>query len=159
MQFEIDVSGEDLLSKDYTICVANDKIIKGFKFSEELIKILSSRYGQGFYKYKKSSKQKTIFKLRIYSIVIYKIIASINVKGNLDLKICRDFDGKEEEIKNNLKFLLGNLLNFDLSFEFTKLGKDSPAHNYAYLMRKDKNNQLKTYVKISLEEIEEFLKK
>lgn len=40
MEFEIDVSGEDLLSKDYTICVAdNNNIIKGFKFSDELVNI------------------------------------------------------------------------------------------------------------------------
>ena len=33
MNLEIDVSGEDLLSKDYTICIAdNNGIIKGFKF-------------------------------------------------------------------------------------------------------------------------------
>ena len=38
MDFEIDVSGEDLLNKNYTICIANkDSIIKGFKFSEELV--------------------------------------------------------------------------------------------------------------------------
>jgi hypothetical protein len=34
--FEIDVSGEDLLQKDYTVCIANkDSIIKGFKFGDE----------------------------------------------------------------------------------------------------------------------------
>lgn len=44
--FEIDVSGDDLLSKDYTICIA-DKYgtIKGFKFSNDLINTLCSKYG------------------------------------------------------------------------------------------------------------------
>ncbi len=34
MIFDIDVSGGDLLNKDYVICIANrDGIIKGFKFN------------------------------------------------------------------------------------------------------------------------------
>ena len=38
VEFEIDVSGEDLLSKNYVICIANrDGIIKGFKFKENLV--------------------------------------------------------------------------------------------------------------------------
>lgn len=49
--FEIDVLGKDLLSKDYTICIANkNNIIKGFKFSEKFVSNLSSRYGQGLYR-------------------------------------------------------------------------------------------------------------
>jgi len=37
MEFDIDVSGDDLLSRDYTICIADrDSIIRGFKFSLNL---------------------------------------------------------------------------------------------------------------------------
>jgi len=160
MNLEIDISGEDLLSKDYTICVAdNNNLIKGFKFSEKLVKILSSRYGQGFYTYKKSRKGKVLFKIRIYSIIIYYIIKSFNLKGELNLRICRDFDGKEQEIKNNLKYLLEEKLKLKCAFEFTKLGRHSHAHNYSYLMRKDKKNKLNTYININLENIEKWLKK
>ena len=57
MEFDIDVSGKDLLSKDYTICIANkDSLIRGFKLNEELVNILSSKYGQELYQYKKSNK-------------------------------------------------------------------------------------------------------
>jgi hypothetical protein len=74
MIFEVDVSGGDLLSKDYVICVANkDGLIKGFKVNNELINILSSRFGKEFYKYKKSKKDKSTFKVRIYCIVIYHL--------------------------------------------------------------------------------------
>ena len=60
-EFEIDVSGEDLLSKNYTICAADkDSVIKGFKFNEKLTNLLSSRYGQGLYKYHKSQKGKAL---------------------------------------------------------------------------------------------------
>lgn len=67
MKFEIDVSGEDLLQKEYAICITNKgNIIKGFKFSENVINTLCSRYGQGKYKYKKSQKGKATFKVRLY---------------------------------------------------------------------------------------------
>lgn len=160
MKLEIDVSGEDLLSKDYTICVAdNNGIIKGFKVPEGLVRIISSRYGQGLYKYKKSQKGKALLKIRIYSVIIYYIIKSLNIKEELNLKICRDFEGKEQEIKNNLNYFLSERLRLKCDFEFTTLGKNSQAHQYSYLMKKDKKNKLSTYVKINLEEIEKWLKK
>jgi hypothetical protein len=160
MRLEIDVSGDDLLNKDFVVCIAdNNGIIKGFKFPESLIKVLSSRYGQEFYRYKKSRKGKALFKIRIYSIIVYSIIKIIKPDKELNLKICRDFDGKEQEIKNNLKFFLEEQLGLNCNFEFAKLEKDSHAHHYSYLMRKDKKNQLKSYVSITLEEIEKWLKK
>lgn len=160
MKLDIDVSGEDLLSKDYTICIAeNNGLIKGFKFPDKLVKILSSRYGQGFYKYKKSRKGKTLFKIRVYSIIIYYIIKAIKPNKKVSLRICRDFDGKEQEIKNNLKYFLKELSGLEVDFEFVKLCKDSQAHQYSYLMKKDRKNKLNTYVKITIEEIEKGLKK
>lgn len=83
----------------------------------------------------------------------------MKIKEKLYLKICKDFDGKEQEIKNNLEFFLKNKLEIYYEIEFTRLGKDSQAHQYSYLMRKDKKNKLGTYAKISLEEIEKWLKK
>lgn len=159
VKFEIDVSGSDILEKNYTICVAdNNSIIKGFKFSKELCSILSSKYGQGLYKkYKKSQQGKVTFKLRLYSIAIYYIFKSLNIK-EFDLKICKDYDGKENDIKSNLKFLLEDRLNLKINeVIFTKLEKDSNAHIYADLMRKDKNNKLNTYTKIELKDFEKLL--
>ncbi len=161
MNFEIDVSGEDLLSKGYTICIAdNSSIIKGFKFNDELIKILSSRYGQGFYRYKKSKKGKSLFKMRLYSIVIYHLFKSIKPKREISLSVCKDFDGKENDIKENFKFFLEKKLglNFSDKIYFAKLGKNSNAHKYAFLMREDRKNKMSTYVKIKLEEFEKWLK-
>ncbi len=155
MFLEIDVSGEDLLSKDYTICVSDNwKLIKGFKFSDNFAKTLASRYGQGFYRYKKSRKGKALLKIRIYSVIIYQIIKSLETNENLCLRICRDFDGREQEIKTNLKYFLEEKLGLKCDFEFTRLEKNSQAHQYSYLMRKDNKNKMDTYVKISLKEIE-----
>jgi hypothetical protein len=40
MDWDIDVSGEDLLSKNYTICIADkDSTIRGFKFDEEIVNL------------------------------------------------------------------------------------------------------------------------
>jgi len=162
MEFEIDVSGEDLLSKNYVVCIANqDSIIKGFKFNEELIRILCSKYGQEFYRYKKSRKEKALFKVRIYSIIIYYLFKSIKFKGELSLTICKDFDGRENDIKENLKFFLDRILNLGVNdkIKFIRLDKESNAHKYASLMRQDKKNLMKNnYVKISLEDIEKWLK-
>ena len=66
-KFEIDVSGGDLLSKNYVICIANkDGIIKGFKFSDNIVSSLCARYGQRAYGYKKSKKGRSNFKICLY---------------------------------------------------------------------------------------------
>jgi len=160
-EFEVDVSGEDLLNKDYTICIAdNDGIIKGFKFDNELISILCSRYGQGIYRYKKSSRGKTMLKVRIYCVVIYYLIKSLNTKKDFSLTLCRDFIGWENEIKNNLEFLIKNIgIDLKEKINFTKLSSESNAHKYAYMMRIDDKNKMSTYIKISLEDFEKWLKK
>ena len=163
MKFEIDVSGMDLLNKNYVICIANkNKIIKGFKFDNKLISILCSRYGQKSYRYKKSKKGKSLFKIRLYCIIIYYLFKSLKQKKDLSLIICRDFSGKENEniIKKTLiHFLEKNLkYNLDNRINFTKLDKDSNAHRYAFLMRHDRKNKMNTYIKLTLEDIEKWLK-
>lgn len=159
--FEIDVSGEDLLNKDYTICIADkDSTIKGFKFSDKLIKDLSSRYGQGFYRYSKSKKGKANFKIRLYCIVICYLFKSLKISEEILLNICRDFDGKENDIKENLKALFkNNNLKLSENIYFTRLGKDSNAHKYAFLMREDRKNKMDISVNIRLEDFEKWLKK
>jgi len=150
-----------LLSKNYIVCIANqDHIIKGFKFNNELVKILSSRYGQGFYRYQKSKKGKSLFKLRLYSIIIYHLFKSIKFQKNLSLTICRDFDGQENDIKENLNFFLNQKLGlvFKDNIYFAKLDKNSNAHKYAFLMREDIKNKMNTYVEIKLEDFEKWLK-
>jgi hypothetical protein len=164
MIFEIDVSGENLLSTDYTICIANsESIIKGFKFNSKIINIINSRYGQGIYKYQKSDKGKANLKVRIYCIVLYYLFLDIREKlknKEITLTLCKDFDGKENEIRMNLEYFLIKKLGLKLNLEdiyFGKLSKTSNAHNYSYLMRKDTKNQLKNYVKIELIDIEKYL--
>ncbi len=156
--FEIDVSGEDLLNKDYTICIADkNSLIRGFKFSEKLVKDLCSRYGQGFYRYKKSKKGKANFRVRLYCVVVYYLIESLKV-NSYSLTICRDFNGKENDIRENLKALFKkNNLYLTESIFFTKLDKNSNAHKYAFLMREDKKNQLPNYIEIKLEDFEKWL--
>jgi hypothetical protein len=159
VDFDVDISGDDILNSNYSICVANnDMLILGFKFNLELIKILSAKLGQNLYKYKTSQKQKAIFKVRIYSIIIYYLIKEIDV-NSIHLNICKDFCGHENDIKANLDYFLIDLLGKDVTYQFTKLSNNSNAHKYSYLMRNDTKNLLKTYIKISLEDIEKFLLK
>jgi hypothetical protein len=75
MEFDIDVSGEDILSIGYTVCIANkDSIIKGYKMSHNMLDIISSRYNQNIYnKYKKSSTGRSLLKIRIYCIIIHHL--------------------------------------------------------------------------------------
>ena len=162
MNFEIDISGEDLLSKDYVICIANKEgIIKGFKFNNNLVNILCARYGQGKYKYKKSKKDKSTFKVRLYCIIIYYLFKSLKLNDEIFLTICRDFSGREKEIKETLVFFLEKNLRLKLndSIYFSKLNPESNAHKYAYLMRLDNKNKMSTYINISIEDIEQWLKK
>lgn len=160
MDLEIDVSGGDLLTKNYTIVIADkNSIVRGFKFNESLIKILCSRYGERKYRYPKSSRGKSYLKIRIYCIVIYYLIKSLNLKNNsARLEICRDFQGHEREITSNLKYFLEDKLGLKLEIHYIKLPKESNADKYAYLMRNDKKNLIKGYVNILLEDIEKYLK-
>lgn len=160
-KFEVDVSGEDLLSKNYTICIAdNENIIRGFKFSEELVSILSSRFGQNIYKYHKSQKGKATFKVRIYCIVVFYLIKSLKCY-KITLTLCKDFEGREKEIRETLmsfckKEGIGSMI---LEIYFSRLSPRSNAHKYAYLMRVDNRNLMNAYITIKLEDIEKWLKK
>ena len=157
MQFEIDVSGEDIFNPNYTIVVADkDNLIRGFKFSRKLIEVLRSRHGEGLYRYNHSKQGKTLVKIRIYCIVIYYLFKTIQFKDKkkeINLEVCRDFQGHEKDINSNLKYFLEDKLGFHINIKYVKLPNDSNADKYAYLMRKDTKNKMKDYIKISLEEI------
>jgi hypothetical protein len=160
MEFEVDVSGEDILNKDYTICVANkDSFIKGFKFDEKILGVLSSKFSQENYKYKKSKNGRSAFKIRLYCLVIYYIFKNSGIKGDVSLKLCRDFTGKDQEIKENLKFFLENQLGLDIKERifFGKLSIEANAHKYACLMRMDTKDKMSTYIRITQEEFERWL--
>ena len=161
MEFEVDVSGEDIFSRDYTICISNKEgIIKGFKFNQDLIRNLRANYLEGKYRYTHSKKDKALFKIRAYCIIVYYLFKSIGKPNAVSLNVCRDFYGHESNIDSNLKYFLENLLFIKIdSIKHEKLSAESIGHRYAYLMRKDVKNQMKNYVDISLKEIEKFLKK
>ena len=162
MKFEIDVSGYDIFKDTYVICIARDdgEIIKGFKINKELATKLISNWKSGKYRYKYDSfeSKRGIFKVRIYSIIIYYLFKSINKPDFLSLTICRDFKGRNNEIVQNLKYLLEKILSIKVGKPlFQKLAPTSNAHIYSGMMRRDSKNLLKTYIDISLEDIEKFL--
>ena len=160
MEFEIDVSGTDIFEKDYTICVANkDGIIKGFKMTPKFISVINSKFGQGIYRYHKSKNGRVLLKVRLYSILIYFLFKSIKINESITVVICRDFNGRETDIKSNLTYFFGLLCLKIERIVFCKLDKGSIADKYAYLMRKDIKNQLKTYINISIKDVERYLKK
>ncbi len=158
MKFEIDVCGADIFHDDYVICIANgDGIIKGFKFNKVLSDAIIQKWLRGKYKYKSNPKKQGIFKVRIYSIILYYLFSQIS-EDNLELHICRDFSGRENDIKQNLYYLLEKIGKKRIkSLVFGKLPNDSDAHWYADMMNKDKYNKLPTYINLKLEEIEVFL--
>jgi len=165
MKFEIDVAGYDLFGdSNFTICIASDdgSIIKGFKFNKELISslILNWKLDKYRYPYNLVETKRGILKARIYSIIIYYLFKSVPKQDFISLTICRDFKGRENEIKQNLKFFLDEKLELKTGKPlFQKLLKSSFAHIYASMMRRDKKNLLGSYINISLEEIEKYLLK
>ena len=163
MDFEIDVSGEDIFSKDYTIVVADKKsLIRGFKFNRELIRILRSRQGEGRYRYPLSKLGRALFRIRVYCIIVHYLFRSINFKRKskeVNLDICRDFEGHEKDITSNLKYFLGTKLGLKINARYFKLPRGANADRYAYLMRRDTKNKMKGYVRISLSDIERYLQK
>jgi hypothetical protein len=164
MKFEIDVSGYDLFNDTYVICIARDdgEIIRGFKFNKNLINSLVSNWKLNKYKYEYNQfeNKRGIFKVRIYSIILYYLFKSLEKPDFLSLTICRDFTGRNNEIIQNLNYFLGVCLGIKLGKPlFQKLSNTSNAHIYSNMMRRDTKNLLRTYVDISLEDIEKFLKK
>jgi hypothetical protein len=164
MKFEIDVSGQDLFEENYVICVAEkDKIenskIRGFKFSKEFSEKLQENWNKGKYKYSPTPNKRGLLKVRIYSIVLFYIFKELKIKEPVSLTICRDFKGHENDIEMNLDFFLKEKLKIKLGKPLhQKLPNDSKAHWYAYMMTKDSENLLNTYINISLGDIEKFLK-
>lgn len=166
MLFEIDISGQDILSSNYAIAVTNkDSLIYGYRFDKSIIYSLNQNYSKDEYKYKQK-KGKKKFKIRIYCIVIHHIFKKMlednhkQFNKEISLNICRDFDGHENDIKSNLEFLLGTILRLSVSnFKFCKLSTDSYAHKYAYIFRKDIKNIYPNLISISLKEFEKFLRK
>jgi len=164
MKFEVDVSGYDLFKDTYVICMAREdgEIIKGFKFTKDLISALISNWKENKYRYEYNQfeTKRGIFKVRIYSIIIHYLFRSIEKPDFLSLTICRDFKGRTNEITQNLKYFLETILKIKTGKPlFQRLPNSSHAHIYANMMRRDIKNQLKTYVEINLEDIEKFLKK
>ena len=159
MEFEIDVSGEDILSHNYSIVVASNDIVKGFKLNRKLIQILRSRQGERKYRYALSVRGKSLLKVRLYCIIVYYIFKSINLEAHEEIviNVCRDFYGHEREINSHLKYFLQGLLGLNISLRYVHLPKGSKADRYAGLLRRDKKNQMECYVDIGLEDIEKFL--
>jgi len=164
MKFEVDVSGQDLFDENYVICVAEkDKTenskIKGFKFSREISQKLQENWSKGKYKYLYAPNKRGLLKVRIYSIILFYLFKELKIKEPLSLTICRDFKGHENDIEMNLNFFLKEKLKIKLGKPLhQKLSNNSKAHWYAFMMAKDSENLLKTYVNISLEDIEKYLK-
>jgi hypothetical protein len=134
----------------------------GFKFNKDLINKLISNWKENkyHYEYNQYETKRGIFKVRIYSIIIYYLFNSIEKPDFLSLTICKDFKGRTNEITQNLKYFLETILKIKIGKPlFQRLSNLSHAHIYANMMRRDNKNQFKTYVEISLEDIEKFLKK
>lgn len=168
MKFEIDVSGYDLFNPKYTICIASKgnakekSTIRGFRISDELMKTIIKKWKENKYSYSYNSFEtnRGTFKVRIYCIIIYYLLKSLDIKEKISLTICRDFSNKESIINQNLKFLLEKKGRMKMGIPlYQKLPHWSLAHRYAGLMSKDIENRLDTYVNITLEDIEKFLNK
>ena len=164
MKFEIDVSGYDIFKDIYVICIARDdgEIVKGFKFNKELVDNLVTNWKGNKYRYEYNNYEtkRGIFKVRVYSIILYYIFKSIEKPDRISLTICKDFKGRTNEITQNLKYFLETILKIKIGKPlYQRLSSSSHAHIYANMMRRDSKNLLKTYVNIDLEDIEKFLQK
>ena len=162
MDFDVDVCGSNIPDKDYSIVVANDEHIAGFKFDKKLSDSLKSRLGKGWYRYSSTPAQKKSFKIRVYCIVIIHLLKALKKKTrskSFFLNICRDFAGHENDIKVNLEALAGKSGFGIEGFNFCKLSKSSNADKYAYLISRDTENKISSVIKLKISDFERFLKK
>ncbi|MBU1203701.1 MAG: hypothetical protein KKG60_01385 [Nanoarchaeota archaeon] len=161
MKFEIDVSGYDIFSKDYVICISGEgSIVKGFKFKKELIETIINNWHKQKYGYRDFGKEIALFKVKLYCVIIYYLFKSIGLKERVSLTICRDFYRHKNDINNTLRYLLEKKLGIQIGSPLhQRLPNSSEAHRYAKLMHNDTLNKLTTSVDINLEDIEKFLRR
>ena len=111
-QLEIDVSGSDILSKDYTVVIAekdNSKLLIGYKFNRKIQQDLLSKFGEKRFHYNKSKKGQAHFRIRLYCIIIYYLFKKIRKQFNskeIFIDLCRDFQGNENNIGQQLDFFI-----------------------------------------------------
>ena len=137
-------------------------MIKGWRIDKEIKKTLIINWKENKYRYKynKNEKKRGLFKVRIYCTILYYIFKSLKLSDKISLTICRDFPGRESTIAQNLKYLLEDMGGMKIGTPlYQKLPASSPAHWYARMMATDSENRLDTYINLTLEDIEKFLKK
>jgi hypothetical protein len=161
VSIDVDVSGEDLLSQGYVICAVEEKKVKAFKMDARTVSAIHDRLAKGSYKYKRSKRGKSSLKIRIYCVVVIALIKSLRPKGPLTLRLCRDFYGREFDIKTTLEDILGNQSKIALKeIVFVVFPDDNLAHMMAGTCRKDRAGRLKgIYIDFPLESIEQFLRR
>lgn len=163
MHLEIDVSGHDIFSENYAICLsAGDGRVKGFKFDGELIRELKKNWKNGKYdKYPYQQQNQGAFKTRIYC-VIGKLLLGELFNGFNDkvvgVHFCGDFPGHEDTIKASLNHCITHIHKKQTSkVHCARLPSGSDAHRYAKMMHQDIYRHLGIYVNISLGQIEPYL--
>ncbi len=162
MNIEIDVSGADLFHENYVICASDSQgIIRGFKFSKEIINKLKKNWKKGKYNKCPYSPNAGKFKVRIYRVVLRYLLKQI-FKLNNDKKVkvvfCNDFKGHENGISQSLEHVITQICKKKLiSISCSRLTNNSDAHMYAYIMNKDKYNYLSCFVNLKLKDIEKGL--
>ncbi len=162
MKFEVDVSGYDIFKDTYVICIAREdgEVIRGFKFNKKLVDSLINNWRANKYRYEYDNfeTKRGVFKVRVYSVILYYLFSSIEKPDFLSLTLCRDFKGRDNDITQSLRYFLENILKMKIGKPlYQRLAFTSHAHIYANMMRRDAKNLLNTYVNISLEDIERFL--
>lgn len=104
---QVDKSGGDIFEKDYSIMVVvNKNKVYGINIPQKIKDDLISEYKRGNLNINSQSekKQKNRFRLRFHiSIVIQLIMEALgkmDIKRDVNLQICNDFDGHFHEIKD-----------------------------------------------------------
>ncbi|MDA3836263.1 MAG: hypothetical protein PF542_01435 [Nanoarchaeota archaeon] len=105
MRIEIDVSGQDLFHKDYSICVVDKRgCVKSFRFKEEVIDKIKSHWKNREYTIPSYAKPAR-FKFKLYSIVVQILLGNLleeEESKEISIHFCRDFPSYEKQTENFL---------------------------------------------------------
>lgn len=106
-KIDIDVSGKDILNRNFSICIVlNDKYKYGYRFEHNTQEVLKFGYKSGKYRLKVVRGSKNL-KVRLYSAVVSLLLNElclrVKVNKNYEIFLCNDLDGYFNAIRQFLR--------------------------------------------------------
>lgn len=146
--FEVDKSGDDVLTINYSIVlIKNDKIPYGYRIPSSIQKELINDFKEGLLGIKNKINFKVRFHTKIIILLLKEAIKGRKPNNPCKILICNDLDGHFHEIRDmivkNLKNQMPNLKKENITQAY--FNKDSLINKVAKALNNRNNKILQKY--------------